>query len=78
MLLLVKIPWLKKNCETARYRDSETSSFVAKVRGEVLVYFRSVAVKRRTVFVNNPLDAKEIDEHALRFAPHLSRLFRSG
>jgi hypothetical protein len=28
-------------------------------------------------FVNNPLDVKENDEHALNFAFHLSRLFRS-
>jgi hypothetical protein len=27
--------------------------------------------------VNNPLDVKENDEHALNFAFHLSRLFRS-
>jgi hypothetical protein len=27
--------------------------------------------------VKNPLDVKENDEHALAFAPHLSRLFQS-
>jgi hypothetical protein len=32
---LVKIPWLKSKCETVRCRDAISSSFVAKVHGEV-------------------------------------------
>jgi hypothetical protein len=64
-------------------------SFVAKFRGEVFAHFQAIALKiilicridclafQDEIFVSNPLDAKENDEHALDFALHLSRLFRS-
>jgi hypothetical protein len=68
-----------------RFRVATASSFVvAKVRGEVFSYFHAVAIIvmlvcgtdclawKDELFVNNTLDVKENDEHALDFALHLS------
>jgi hypothetical protein len=69
--------------------DATATSFAAKVRGEVFAYFHAVAVNVTAVcgidclacqdifFVNNPLNVKQNDEHALYFALHLSCLFYS-
>jgi hypothetical protein len=51
---------------------------VAKVRGEVFTHFHIVTIvcgiyrlaSQNELFMNNPLDAKENDEHALDFALH--------
>jgi hypothetical protein len=80
----------EKESETVRGSEARASSFLAKVRGEVFAHFQAVAVKRLQVvcgtdclacqaelFVNNPLNAKENNEHALDFALQLSRHFRS-
>jgi hypothetical protein len=79
----------KTKCETVRCCDSTASCFVVKVRGEVFSHFHPVAVTSRSsmrnwmfglpdeFFVNNSFYVKEIYEHALNFAPHLSRLSRS-
>jgi hypothetical protein len=65
------------------------SHFFVKVRNGVFAYFYAVAVKchisnrnwlfdlSRRIFMNNPLDVKENCKHALDYALHLSRLFRS-
>jgi hypothetical protein len=62
---------------------------VAKVRGEVFAHFNAVVQNvtavcgtdssacQDEIFVNNSLDVKENDEHALDFAVHLSRPFQS-
>jgi hypothetical protein len=59
-----------------RCHDATTSSFVAKVQGEVFAYFHAVTVKRNVVcgidclacqdefFMNNPLDIKENAEYS--------------
>jgi hypothetical protein len=70
-------------------RDATASTYVPKVRGEIIEYFHVVAENVTVVygtdclgcqgefFVNNPHDVKESDEHALDFALHLCRLSRS-
>jgi hypothetical protein len=72
-----------------RCRDATASSFAAKVRGEFFAHVHAVAVNvtvgcgidhlacQEELFVNNPLDAKENDEHAFTFALNLSRHLRS-
>jgi hypothetical protein len=46
MLLLVKkIIWWKRKCETVRCRDATVSNFVAKVLAEAFSYFNGIAVK---------------------------------
>jgi hypothetical protein len=84
-----KIPWWKRKCETVRCRDATASSFIPKVRGKVFAHFHAVDAKcnrsmqnwrfgrQDEFFVNNPLDVKENDEHALDFVLHLSHRFRS-
>jgi hypothetical protein len=68
--------------------DATAISFVARVRGEVFAYFHAVTEKVTVVcridslacqddfFVNNALNVKENDEHALDFALHLSHFFQ--
>jgi hypothetical protein len=68
---------------------ASASSSVTKVWGEVFAHFHAVAVKVTAVcgidclackdelFVHNPFDVKQNDEHALDFALRLSRHFRS-
>jgi hypothetical protein len=63
------------------------NKIVTTVCGEVFAHFHKVAIKvtvesgmgrltcQKEFFVNNPLDVKENDEHALDFALHLSCLF---
>jgi hypothetical protein len=72
-----------------RCRKATPSSFVTKVQGEVFTHFHAVTVNITVLcgidcltcqgkfFVNIPLEVKENDEHALGFALHLSRRFRS-
>jgi hypothetical protein len=86
MLFLVRNSLVKRKYVKVRC-DATASSFVAKVRGEVLARFHTVAVKVTVVcgigrlacqdefFVNNPFHVKEHDERALDFALQLSRLF---
>jgi hypothetical protein len=67
--------------------DTTASSFVTKVRGEILAHFHVVAITvvcgidclacHYKLFVNKPLDVKEKNGHALDFAFHLSCLFWS-
>jgi hypothetical protein len=74
-----KILWRKRMCETLRCRDETSSSFVAKVCGEVFAYFHSVTLKRHSSCGIDCLVCQDElcqnDEHALEFALHLSRLF---
>jgi hypothetical protein len=82
MFLLLKDPWLK----TVRCRDAIASYFFTKVRDEVFVHFHAVALNvtvvcridkvayRDEFLVNNSLKIKENYEHALDFAPQMSRL----
>jgi hypothetical protein len=78
MLFLVKkIPWCN------------SQFFCRQIWSEVLAHFHAIAVKRpssmrnrlfslpRRVLCEQSLDIKEIDEHALDFAPYLSGIFRS-
>jgi hypothetical protein len=44
MLFVIKNSLVKKKCEIVHCRDETASSFVAKVRGEVLGHFHGVAV----------------------------------
>jgi hypothetical protein len=72
-----------------RCSDAKASSFVAKVRSEILAHFHAVALKvtvicgidclacQNDLVVKNPHYVKEIDEHAHDFVLHLSRLFRA-
>jgi hypothetical protein len=75
----------EKGSETVRLVMQQPLLFVVKVRSEVFSHFHAVAVKRHSsmrncltcqyeLFMNNPLDVKENDEHAIDFALHLSRL----
>jgi hypothetical protein len=69
------------------YHDATASPFVSKVQGGVFTYFYAVTVKvtlmckieglacQDEFLVNNPLDVKENDEHALDFALDLPHLF---
>jgi hypothetical protein len=64
-------------------RDATASSFVSKVQGEFFAHFHAVTVKVTVVcginclicqgefFVNNPIDIKENDDHAIDFTLHL-------
>jgi hypothetical protein len=45
MSFLVKNFLVKKKCEMMRCRDAATTSFVAKVWGEIFTYFHAVALK---------------------------------
>jgi hypothetical protein len=80
-----KIPWWKRECETVQCRDV-TAIFLC----EFFAQCHAVAVKVTVVcgsdcfscqdefLMNNPLDVKWNDEHALDFVVHLSRTFQSG
>jgi hypothetical protein len=82
-----KIHWCKTKCETVRCRGATACSFVAEVRGEVFAHLHAVAVKVAVMcgidwlacqdefFMNDHLDVKGNDEHALDFALQLSRRF---
>jgi hypothetical protein len=43
-----KFPWWERKYETVCCCNATDSSFVAKVRGEILVHFHAVAVKRHS------------------------------
>jgi hypothetical protein len=87
LFLLKDSPVKKRKFETVGCLDATTSSFVAKVSGEVFSNFHAVTAKRKSstqidclacqdeFFVNNPLDVKGNDEHALDFTRPLSRYF---
>jgi hypothetical protein len=45
MLFLAKNFLVKRKCETERCHDATASSFVAKVLGEILSHFHSVALE---------------------------------
>jgi hypothetical protein len=89
MFLIKKFPGGKGSLRPVRFCAASASCFVAKVRGGVFSHFHAVAVKRHSsmridclacqdeLFVNNHLDVKENDEHALDFTLHMSCLFRS-
>jgi hypothetical protein len=47
-----QILWWKRQCEMVRCRDATARTFVAKVRGEVFVYFHAVTVKRHSSMWN--------------------------
>jgi hypothetical protein len=85
-----KIPWWKRKCETAICRDVTASYFVAEVLVEVFTHFHAVTGETLQQYTGltvwsartNSLwtlafMAKKSDEHALHFALHLSRFFRS-
>jgi hypothetical protein len=71
-------------CGTVHCRDATVIFFATEVQGEVFAHSHVVALKVTGVceidclacqdefFVNNPLDVKENNEHALDFALHLS------
>jgi hypothetical protein len=89
MLFWSKIPRWRTEYETVHCHDATASSFVANFQGEILAHFHAVTVKHHSgiridclvcqdkFLVNNSIDVKANDEHALDFALHLSSLFRS-
>jgi hypothetical protein len=82
-----KILWWKRNCETVRCHNATAISFIAKLWGEIFTHIHAFAIKHHSImqdwlfeshdefFVNNSLEVKENDGHALDFALHLSCLF---
>ena len=68
-------------CETGHCHDEAARSLLAKVLGDILARFHAVEPRIQSLacwdkfFVNNPLDIKEGDDHALEIAFHLSGLF---
>jgi hypothetical protein len=85
MLFLVKNSQVKKR---KREMVHCCDYFVVKVQSKVFAHFHTLATKchnsmlndylvcQDELFVNNPLDVKGNDQHALDFALHLSRPFR--
>jgi hypothetical protein len=87
VVLVKKNPWWERKYETVHCSDATARSFVTNVRGEVFSHFHVVAVKRHSSMRNwlfglpgrilSEQSVKENDEHALDFALHLPRHFRS-
>jgi hypothetical protein len=75
MLYLVKNPVVKKEAWDCAFSWCKASSFVVKVRCTFSRRCRRVVrpAYQDEFLVKNSLDVKENGEHALDFAPHLSR-----
>jgi hypothetical protein len=60
-----------------KFGSKSSQIFTHSLQNVTAVYEIDCLACQDEFFVNNSLDVKENDEHALDFALHLSRLFRS-